>query len=249
MSVAINTAESKARSHGISVLMYHQVGLFSRPSLHRASFCHIDRFKAQMAYLKFAGYRVISLAEAREVLFAGARSSGRSVVLTFDDGCDNFREFALPVLRAHGYPSTMFLVANMLGRTTEWMTDMPFQSRLMTETAIREIDAVGDVTFGSHSMNHIRLAECDLKTARAEIFESKERLEDLLGKEVLDFCYPYGSYNEAVKALVEEAGYKTGLTCRRGAANRSGNAYEINRKAISYGDNLLGYAWKLLKSN
>jgi peptidoglycan/xylan/chitin deacetylase (PgdA/CDA1 family) len=249
MSVAINTAESKARSHGISVLMYHQVGLFSRPSLHRASFCHIDRFKAQMAYLKVAGYRVVSLGEAFRALFCGVELPGRSVVLTFDDGCDNFREFALPVLREHGYPSTMFLVANMLGRTTEWMTDMPFQSRLMSGEVIREIGDVGDVTFGSHSMNHIRLAECDLKTARAEIFESKERLEDLLGKEVLDFCYPYGSYNEAVRALVEEAGYQTGLTCKRGAAERSDNAHEINRKAISYGDSLLGYAWKLLKSN
>jgi peptidoglycan/xylan/chitin deacetylase (PgdA/CDA1 family) len=249
MTFQPNALNRRSESPAISVLMYHQVGLFCRPKAHRASFCHIRRFRLQMAYLKVAGYRVVSLGEAFRALFCGIELPGRSVVLTFDDGCDNFREFALPVLREHGYPSTMFLVANMLGRTTEWMTDMPFQSRLMSGEVIREIGDVGDVTFGSHSMNHVRLAECDLKTAKAEVFESKDRLENLLGREVPDFCYPYGSYNEAVRNLVEEAGYKTGLTCNRGGAACSPNAYEITRKAISHGDSLVGYAWKLLKNN
>ncbi len=232
---------------GISILMYHQVGLFPRPKLHRASFCHVKRFRSQMAYLKMAGYAVISLEEACLSLFEGRELATRSVVLTFDDGCDNFRQFALPILREYGYPSTMFLVANLLGGKTAWMTDMEFQSPLMTGDAIREIEAMGDVVFGSHTLNHVKLSQCEPSTARAEIFESKDRLENLLGKEVADFCYPYGSYHAAVRDWVEAAGYRSGLTCIRGLANRAPNRFEIPRKAISYGDNLLGYAWKLMK--
>ena len=51
--------------------------------------------------------------------------------------------------------------------------------------------------------------------------------------------------SDSARDLVQEAGYRSGLTCIRGAANYAANPYEIPRKAISYGDNLIGYAWKL----
>ncbi len=55
----------------ISILMYHQVGEFSRPAAHRANYCHIRRFKAQMAWLHRFGYRVIGLDEAYALLSGG----------------------------------------------------------------------------------------------------------------------------------------------------------------------------------
>ena len=94
-------------------------------------------------------------------------------------------------------------------------------------------------------MSHPRLTQLTAAQQRQEIFGSKQALEDLLGSEVPDFCYPYGDYNIQVRDLVQEAGYRTGLTCIRGAANTAHNPFELPRKAISYGDNLIGYAWKL----
>ena len=55
----------------VHVLMYHQVGHFDEPRAHRASYCHVDRFRAQMAFLKIAGYRVIGIGEALEGLYGG----------------------------------------------------------------------------------------------------------------------------------------------------------------------------------
>jgi peptidoglycan/xylan/chitin deacetylase (PgdA/CDA1 family) len=80
---------------------------------------------------------------------------------------------------------------------------------------------------------------------RNEIFGSKAALEDLLGAEVPDFCYPCGLCDQRSRDLVEEAGYRTGLTCIRGAANTSHNPFDLTRKAISYGDNLIGFMWKV----
>ena len=239
----------KRKPSGVSVLMYHQIGEFPSPRIHRASFCHVKRFKAHMAWLKTAGYHVIPLRDARMGLFEDKILPPRCVVLTFDDGCDNFRQHALPVLSRHGYPSAVFLVSDMLGRTTEWMTDMDFQSPLMDRQAVLDIHARGDVTFGSHTMNHARLTNCDDNTARREVFDSKKQLEDMLGSEVADFCYPYGSYDQRIRDMVEEAGYLTGLTCIRGMAEGAMNAYEIPRKAVSYGDSVPGLWWKLIRRN
>ncbi|WP_157271033.1 polysaccharide deacetylase family protein [Azohydromonas aeria] len=229
----------------VSVLMYHQVGRFpKRPEAHRASYCDVGRFAAQMALLKWGGYHVLSLEQLHRGLFGGAGLPPRSVVLTFDDGYENFREFAWPVLRRHGFPAAVFLVTRHIGGGSDWVLPATRSAPLMDAAAVRELDAQG-VTFGSHTLSHPRLAQLDAPAMRREIFDSKAALEDMLGHAVPDFCYPYGNYDARARDLVAEAGYRTGLTCIRGAANTASNAFELPRKAISWGDNVLGYAWKL----
>lgn len=228
----------------LSILMYHQVGVFARPSAHRAAYCHIDRFRAQLRYFKRFGFSVLSLTQARAALFEGAPLPRRSVVLTFDDGYDNFREYAWPALQEHGYPATVFLVSSLVGKTAQWLADEPAPPALMSVATVRRLQDEG-VHFGSHAVSHRRLSTLSTAEMRTEITSSKSALEDLLGREVPDFCYPYGDYNREARDMVEQAGYRTGLTCIRGAANTADNPFEIPRKAISYGDNLLGVAWKL----
>lgn len=242
------TAALKAPQRGlppVSVLMYHQVGVFpQRPAAHRAAFCDVRRFASQMALLKMGGYQVLSLEQAWRGLFGGGPLPQRAVVLTFDDGYENFREHAWPILRRHGFPATVFLVAKQLGRDAGWLDASFAPARLMDRAAVRELAAEG-VSFGSHTLSHARLTELDTPRLRREIFDSKAVLEDLLGRAVPDFCYPYGLYDERARELAAHAGYRSALTCIRGAANTADNAYELPRKAVSWGDNLIGYAWKL----
>jgi peptidoglycan/xylan/chitin deacetylase (PgdA/CDA1 family) len=60
------------------------------------------------------------------------------------------------------------------------------------------------------------LTRLTLRDAREEIFASKKKLEDLFGIAVEDFCYPYGDWNESVRDLVVEAGYRTACTTEFG---------------------------------
>jgi len=225
----------------ISILMYHQIGNYPRPNGHKRSFCHIKRFRQQMAFLKWAGFHVISLEQAHRALFCAGSLKPRSVVLTFDDGYQDFYEQAWPVLRKHGYPATVFLVSGLIGKPARWQTDFDTIAQLMDVPTILELRDQG-VHFGAHSVNHSRLSELSIPAMRKEIFDSKTALENLLGQEVLDFCYPYGIYDERVRDFVEEAGYRTGLTCIRGAANASDNAFELKRKSISYGTGVFSFA-------
>ncbi len=228
--------------------MYHQVGHFDNPKEHRPVYCDVGRFKRQMAMLHWCGYNVISMDEAYSGLYEGKALPEKAVVLTFDDGCDNFREYAWPILQKYRFPATMFVVAGMMGKTTSWMDDVPETAPLMDAATIRALRKEG-VHFGAHSMNHVRLALCSPEVAKKEIVESKACLEDLLGEPVPDFCYPYGSYNEQVAEMVENAGFRSGLTCIRAAANYAPSPFELPRKAISYGDTLPGYFWKLHMKN
>lgn len=211
-------------------------------------YCDVGRFRRQMAWLHWCGYNVISLNDAYACLFMGRPVPRRAVVLTFDDGCENFREYAWPILKAYRFPASVFLVADLIGHETRWVTDIPEKAPLMTGETIRSLHKEG-VMFGAHTLNHVYLTRCTPDEARREIVESKSRLEDLLGETVSDFCYPYGDYNAQVAEMVRDAGFRCGLTCIRAAANYAKNPFELPRKAISYGDTLVGYLWKLHAKN
>lgn len=99
---------SRWRRRRLVILCYHGVSLERehrwRPLL------YVDRkhFRRRMELLREGGYRVLPLQEALERLDEGALPE-KSVALTFDDGFHDFHERAYPVVRAFGYPCTVYL--------------------------------------------------------------------------------------------------------------------------------------------
>jgi len=225
--------------------MYHQVGEFDAPHSHRSGYCHVRRFRAQLAYFKHFGYHVVSLDDAYAGLFLGRPLPPRPVVLTFDDGYRNFYEYALPALHEHGYPAAVFVITDLIGKRAEWLAEDGREPSPMMDAAMLLDAEHHGVTIGSHSRSHAKLSRIDPVRMREEVNASKRALEDLLAHEVGHFCYPFGRYHEAARDAVAEAGYRTGLTCIRGDANEADNPHEIPRKGISYGDSVAGVAWKL----
>lgn len=114
----------------------------------------------------------------------------------------------------------------------------------MSRERILQLRELG-VDFGSHGVSHVKLAEVDAQTVHSEVHDSKAQLEQLLGETVRHFCYPYGSHDPTAVAAVESAGYASAVTCLRAAATPAFDPLLLPRKAISYGDNLAGYFWKL----
>jgi peptidoglycan/xylan/chitin deacetylase (PgdA/CDA1 family) len=229
----------------VSILMYHQVGCFDSPAAHRSTFCHVRRFKAQMTFLSRFGYTVISLQDALDGLFGGKSLADHSVVLTFDDGYQGFKDHAFPVLQHHGFPASVFLVAGLLDGSAKWLADEGRHApKLLDRSAVRELQSA-KISFGSHTMTHPFLSRLDPARRRDEIRTSKTVLEDLLEQEIRHFCYPDGNFDDGVVAEVKAAGYTAGLTCIRGSATPADNPWLLPRKAISFGDSLIGVFWKL----
>jgi peptidoglycan/xylan/chitin deacetylase (PgdA/CDA1 family) len=103
----------------------------------------------------------------------------------------------------------------------------------MNAAQIRDWLAAGH-EIGSHTLTHPRLTRLTLRDAKEEITASKKRLEDLLGRPIAHFCYPYGDWNEPVRDLVVEAGYLTGCTTRFGVNTRATPIFTLNRFTARY---------------
>ncbi len=234
----------------VQILMYHRIGHFPHkmPS-HRAQYCHLPRFRAQMGMLKRLGYSVVSLDAAASGLRGEAPLPPRPVVLTFDDAYVDFLEFAMPVLLEHGYTATVYAVAGLLGRTAEWASPEGLEAApLMSAGQLREVAAQG-FAVGSHSLSHPRLASLETPQIVHELAASKRTLEDQLGRRVDHVCYPYGSHDLRVVEAAAEAGYVTGTTCRRAPATAGDDLLTLPRKPVSQGMTAFGLFWMMYARN
>lgn len=183
------------------ILMYHRVN----DHVHKELSVTQADFRRQMDYLNRKGRRVVSLEQA---LKSGRRQKTPEIVLTFDDGYEDFYTHAFPVLADYGYTSLVYLVPGYIGtdKVFPWDEDIG-ESRLMSWEQVDTLKKSGLVEFGSHSMSHPDFDRISSAKAQTELRLSRETLEKRLSLPVRHFAYPKGivAHLNAVKDQYETA--------------------------------------------
>ncbi len=229
----------------ITILLYHQVGPEPKPGANPSCFCNIDRFRAQMQYLRESEYSIIGLRQAYECLYVDNTILPQpAVVLTFDDGDISFYEVVAPILQTFAYPAVVFAVPGLLGQRTDWIKLPCARVPVMSASQLRSVHALG-FEVGSHSLTHQRLSRLSNAQMVSEIRDSKEHLEAILEDEVYSFAYPHGDHSDAVTEAVRASGYRCAVTCQPGDAGATASPYEIPREYITFEDDLMKFKSKL----
>jgi peptidoglycan/xylan/chitin deacetylase (PgdA/CDA1 family) len=126
------------------------------------------------------------------------------ITTSWDDGHPLDLKLA-ELLRKYGIPATFYIPLDYRGE------------RLTSASQVREIAM--DLDIGGHTYHHVNLTSVSEQEALQEISDGKKRLEDIVDRKLLSFCYPYGYTNSRVSAIVKEAGFlgarTTGLLSRR----------------------------------
>jgi peptidoglycan/xylan/chitin deacetylase (PgdA/CDA1 family) len=94
-------------------------------------------------------------------------------------------------------------------------------------------------------MSHPRLADLSPEGCCEELLESRQLLEDHLGHEVSHLAYPFGSFDEKVRALVAETGYRSASSVRIGLSPPEDDVLALHRVPISGQDSLLDFICRL----
>jgi peptidoglycan/xylan/chitin deacetylase (PgdA/CDA1 family) len=195
-------------------------------------------FALHMKYLSDHGYRTIDLAEAAKLMQAGAPSK-KSIVITFDDGYNDFYRHAFPTLSRFNFSATVFLPTAYIGAR-------PIQFKrkdCLTWNEVRELRQHG-MFFGSHTVTHPQLSTLDSTAMRNEIVNSKRTIEDNLGESVNGFAYPYAfpeqnaSFVRMLRDTLADAGYQQGVSTRIGVAQPQEDHYFLRRLPMNSLDDI-----------
>ncbi|MBN1914053.1 MAG: polysaccharide deacetylase family protein [Candidatus Omnitrophica bacterium] len=207
----------------VPILMYHSV--CENPVEGNRLAVSTDTFRRQMHFLKRHNYNILTLEQLADLIKNKKKIPPRAVAITLDDGYrDNF-DCAFPVLKEYGIPATLFLIVDEIGR--------PQKDRLFWEEIFKMRDS-GVIVFGSHCLGPDPLTK--IKTddgLRRQIFDSKRILEEKLGRPVDVFSYPEGRFNDKIRKMVIEAGYKTAVVTNPGKEFANDDIFALKRLRIS----------------
>jgi peptidoglycan/xylan/chitin deacetylase (PgdA/CDA1 family) len=89
-----------------------------------------------------------------------------------------------------------------------------FSKRITPMQNIDLLELAANHEIGAHTISHAHLTMVPQSEAKMEIDGSKIYLEDVTGKKIKMFCYPYGEFNEDTKQIVKASGFSGARTVK-----------------------------------
>ena len=123
-------------------------------------------------------------------------------------------------MKEHSFGATFYVVAGFID-----------QPGYLSISQLRALHEAG-FEIGSHSMTHSYLKSLNNAQLRSELFDSKDRLEQLIGTRVDHFSCPGGRWEARVSKLAQEAGYLSVATSEIGLNLPKTNPYRLARIAV-----------------
>jgi peptidoglycan/xylan/chitin deacetylase (PgdA/CDA1 family) len=155
------------------------------------------------------------------------------VLVTFDDGFEDFIVGAVPALRRHNVQSLMYVPTAFVGRTSSWLTSVGEGHRpIMSAEAICDLRREG-VEFGAHGHQHRALDQMRRDDARNDIHRSKIVLEDILNERVTTFAYPYGYASRVTREIVRGEGFESACAVRYRVCAVGDDPYNVPRILVT----------------
>jgi peptidoglycan/xylan/chitin deacetylase (PgdA/CDA1 family) len=208
------------------VLCYHKVERRHELGVTRIS---PRRFARQIERLAMAGWRTLSLEDVIACALGERVAATNELAITFDDGYRGLREHAFPILEAHGFRATCFVITDFAGKLNRW--DVAYGGRRFAHLAWRDMRRWQSrgIDFGAHTATHPRLTRLGDREVFDELHRSRRAMAAALDVSPLAVSYPFGAARAREERIAREAGYRAGFTLARGW---QGSAMSIARTPV-----------------
>jgi len=199
-----------------------------------------------MRCLHQEGYRSIGLNELIKGFEVGSVLT-KTVVITFDDGYQDFLTEAMPVLKQHGFVATVFLATGRIQQTSMRLEGVDY----LTWREVRELHQEG-IEFGSHTVTHPDLRCLGPEQIEYELGYSKEVIEQHLGTSINSFAYPFPfpeentDFTRLLLDELENQGFENGVTTILGRASLRHNRFFLPRLPVNTWDDQSFFRAKLV---
>lgn len=211
VALLVLPAKPVSRTVNVPILTWHRVAVFAQEYTKSIPDETVEPsvFAEEIDALASHGYHPISQLQLFDALFRGASLPSKPVLLTVDDGYVDDVKTILPILQAHHFVATFYIITHRF-----------HEPGFLDTTEVRRLDAAG-MDIGAHTRNHVPLAAVSTAEMTEQIAGSRRDLERVVGHPVQWFAYPFGSFDDAVVAAVRKAGFVLAVTTQGGASESS----------------------------
>jgi peptidoglycan/xylan/chitin deacetylase (PgdA/CDA1 family) len=196
-SVVIPSASVILAKKQVPILCYHQIRDW-KPTDSKTSRTYIvppAAFAAQMRMLADSGYHTISADQLYAYLISGQRLPEKPILLSFDDTDLDQYTVAYPEMKKYGFKGMFFIMTVSLGRP-----------HYMSREQVRSLSDEGN-TIGSHTWDHHNVKKYEGNDWLIQLDKPTRQLEQITGKPIRYFAYPFGLWNTAAFPELKKRGF------------------------------------------
>ena len=182
----------------VPILCYHNIREFSNTAsaVMKINTVKPAAFAAQMKTLADAGYHTILPEQLYNYLVFDGPLPEKPIMITFDDTrIDQFTNGAAE-MKKYGFKGVFFIMTVAINRPG-----------YMTKEEIKSLSDDGHV-IASHTWDHHMVTKYSGEDWNTQFVKPKAKLEDIIGKPVTDFAYPFGLWNTAAIPELKKSGHK-----------------------------------------
>jgi len=203
----------------LPTLMYHHVEDLNKAKTdgHSSLTVGTDIFRAQMEYLKARGYTSLSMQDLAAFFNSGTALPGKGVLLTFDDGYDDFYSDAYPILSSLGFKATVFMATGL--------ADNP---GYLSWSQIDNLTASGNVLMANHTWSHKGVGQDmqkEISLADSQLAQHNANIPKV-------FSYPFGYPTGKAENYLSGLGYTLAFTTNPGSILCAKNRLSLPRTRI-----------------
>src|ERR1700756_432429 len=184
----------------VPILCYHQIRDW-KPTDSKTNRDYIippAAFKAHLKMLADSGYHTILPDQLYDYLTKGTPLPSKPVMLTFDDTDKDQWDIARPEMKKYGFKGVFFIMTVSIGKVKHYMS----------AEQIKQLSEEGNV-IASHTWNHTSFKKLSTpKDWDIQLDKPTKKLEDITGKPVKYFAYPFGLWNTQNLPQLHKRGFK-----------------------------------------
>jgi peptidoglycan/xylan/chitin deacetylase (PgdA/CDA1 family) len=186
----------------VPILCYHQVRNWKPTDgkVGKDYIVEIQNFKDQVKMLADSGYHSILPDQLYAYLNTGAPLPSKPIMFTFDDTDMDQFTIAAPTLKKYGFKAVYFIMTVSIGRKGKFVD-------YMTKEQIKQLSDEGNV-IGSHTYDHKNFKKYTGKDWEEQLDKPTKKLEDITGKKMTEFAYPFGLWNAQGFPELKKRGFR-----------------------------------------
>ncbi|WP_316768117.1 polysaccharide deacetylase family protein [Pedobacter frigiditerrae] len=186
----------------VPILCYHQIRNWKAGDgpMTKDYTVETQNFKDQMKMLADSGYHTILPDQLYAYLNNGTKLPSKPIMLTFDDTVLDQYTTVNPTLKKYGFKAAYFIMTVSIGKKGKFVN-------YMNAEQIKQLSDEGN-TIGSHTYDHKNFKKYEGKDWEEQLDKPTKRLEEIIGKKIDYFAYPFGLWNNQGFPELKKRGFK-----------------------------------------